>query len=48
MPAKGGEAMVTWTLVTVGYVASSVLSAGGLKTTGEAIARWGRAATCAN
>ena len=37
--------MVTWTLVTVGYVAASLLSAGGLKTTGEAVTRWGRAAT---
>jgi hypothetical protein len=45
MPAKGGAAMVTWTLVTVGYVAPSVLGAVGLKTTGEAVARWGRAAT---
>lgn len=33
--------MVTWTLVTVGYVAPSVLGAVGLKTTGEAVARWG-------
>lgn len=36
--------MVTWTLVTVGYVAPSVLGAVGLKATGEAVARWGRAA----
>jgi hypothetical protein len=40
--------MVTWTLVTVGYVAPSVLGAVGLKTTGEAVARWGRAATRAD
>jgi hypothetical protein len=37
--------MVTWTLVTVGYVAPSLLGAAGLKSTGEAVARWGRAAT---
>jgi hypothetical protein len=37
--------MVTWTLVTVGYLAPSVLGAMGLKTTGEAVTRWGRAAT---
>ena len=45
MPATGGEAMVTWTLVTVGYVAPAVPGAVGLTTTGEAVARWGRAAT---
>lgn len=37
--------MVTWTLVTVGYVAPSVLGAVGLRTAGDAVARWGRAAT---
>jgi hypothetical protein len=37
--------MVTWTLVTAGYVVPSVLGAVGLKATGEAVARWGRAAT---
>ena len=37
--------MVTWTLVMVGDVAPRVLGAVGLKATGEAVARWGRAAT---
>ena len=37
--------MVTWTLVTVGYAAPSLLGAVGLKTAGEVAARWGRAAT---
>jgi hypothetical protein len=37
--------MVTWTLVTVGYVAPSLVGAVGLKSAGEVVARWGRAAT---
>jgi hypothetical protein len=40
--------VVTWTLVTVGYLAPSVLGAVGLKSTGETVARWGRAATRAD
>lgn len=40
--------MVTWTLVTVGYVAPSLLGAVGLKSAGDVAARWGRAATRAD
>jgi hypothetical protein len=36
--------MVTWTLVTVGYVVPAVLGAGGFKHAGELMARWGRSA----
>lgn len=35
--------MVTWTLVTVGYVVPTVLGAGGVKHAGELMARWGSA-----
>jgi hypothetical protein len=36
--------MVTWTLVTVGYVAPALVGGIGLTRTGEIVARVGRAA----
>jgi hypothetical protein len=35
--------LVTWTLLTVGYVLSALLGAVGLRDAGEVLARWGRA-----
>ena len=36
--------MVTWTLVTAGYVVPAVLGAGGFKHAGDLMTRWGRSA----
>lgn len=37
--------MVTWTLVTAGYLVPAVVGSAGFKHAGELVARWGRAST---
>jgi len=44
VPAKEVNWMVTWMLVTVGYVAPALVGGVGLRNTGDVAARLGRVA----